>query len=110
MQVFDESARSARINLWLSASLDLSKEGLCENPVDDLPGYTSLHEAGNRGDTGDHSYSQMLRTPADVHNSEQRMTGLEKSPDSTTDLIGKSFELCLHLLPTSFKHELCLTK
>jgi len=30
--IFDVSSTSARINLWLSASLDLSKEGLVDNP------------------------------------------------------------------------------
>lgn len=32
--IFDVSSASARINLWLSASLDLSKEGLVSNPDD----------------------------------------------------------------------------
>ena len=88
LPIFDESVASARINQWLSASLDLSKEGLCENPTGNM-GYTSLQMSGNHGDGGDHGYSQMVRTPADVHRSEQRMWGIGVSPDSATNLMGK---------------------
>ena len=86
LPVFDESVASARINQWLSASMDLSKEGLCENPVD---GYTSLQTHSNLGDDGDHGYSHVIRSPADVHRSEQNMAGTGASPDSGTNLMGE---------------------
>ena len=43
--------------------------------MEDTPGYTSLHTPGNHGDTGDHSYSQMIRTPADGHRSGKLLLG-----------------------------------
>ena len=86
LPVFDDSVASTRINQWLSASLDLSKEGLCENPTG---GYTSLQTPGNHGDSGDHGYSQVVRTPADIHRSEQKMAGTGVSPDSATNLMGE---------------------
>ena len=88
MPLFDETSRSERINLWLSASLDLSKEGLCENPTGDYPGYTSLHTPCNHSENGDHSYSQVIRTPADVHVSDQLMLGSGASPDSVMQSAG----------------------
>ena len=66
--------------------MDLSKEGLCENPVD---GYTSLQKPGNLGDDGDHGYSHVIRSPADVHRLEQNMAGTGASPDSGTNLMGE---------------------
>lgn len=73
--IFDVTSTSARINLWLSASLDLSKEGLVENPdrlIDaplQLPSNEIL-ECGNESrldNIGDQRNLSCMQTPVDVH-------------------------------------------
>lgn len=70
--IFDVTSTSARINLWLSASLDLSKEGLVENP--DRLTETSLqlpsNECGNESrleKISDERNLSCMQTLIDVH-------------------------------------------
>ncbi|KAL4236359.1 XK [Mactra antiquata] len=73
--IFDVSSTSARINLWLSASLDLSKEGLVENPDSHLD--PSIQQRGG------HQYNTF--GGRSVHNSsahERNMKNVRSPKDS----------------------------
>lgn len=95
--IFDVSSASVRINLWLNASHDLSKEGLVENP--DSPLDPTLRWCSNQiGDpsyrSGDDSLQRTVspRTPGHIY-----MSPLGSAGNHSADkpLLGKTKEIVM---------------
>lgn len=89
--IFDVSSTSARINLWLSASLDLSKEGLVEDPDTHLDPSLQLSSQQNMssknigGDVSVQGSVCSVKSPVDVHVSPLGSSGIN---NATKPLLG----------------------